>query len=96
MDRAILDRQPSRDVAPLLFAAMMIFVVTVVMGILNGTDLVNLSHGAILAHVHSGTLGWITLSVFAGAAWIFPCPHAAAVARRRDRRGSPIRRRVLG
>jgi hypothetical protein len=65
------NRTLSRDVAPLLFAAMAIFVVTVVMGILNGTDLVDLPHGALLAHVHSGTLGWISLSVFAGAAWIF-------------------------
>ena len=56
---------------PLLFAAMAIFVVTVVMGILNGTDLVELPHGALLAHVHSGTLGCITLSIFAAAAWIF-------------------------
>ncbi len=63
------DRTVSRDVAPLLFAAMAIFVVTVVLGILNGTDLVDLPHGALLAHVHSGTLGWISLSVFAGAAW---------------------------
>jgi hypothetical protein len=63
-------RTVPRGVVPLLFAAMAIFVVTVVMGILNGTDLVDLPHGALLAHVHSGTLGWITLSIFAAAAWI--------------------------
>jgi hypothetical protein len=65
------DRAVPRGVLPLLFASMSIFVVTVVMGILNGTDLVDLPHGALLAHVHSGTLGWITLSIFAAAAWIF-------------------------
>ncbi|HEX4942485.1 MAG TPA: hypothetical protein VFW51_08110 [Actinomycetota bacterium] len=65
------DRTVPRGVVPLLFAAMAIFVVTVVMGILNGTDLVDLPHGALLAHVHSGTLGWITLSIFAAAAWIY-------------------------
>jgi hypothetical protein len=65
------DRSVPAGVVPLLFASMAIFVVTVVMGILNGTDLVTLPHGALLAHVHSGTLGWITLSIFAGAAWIF-------------------------
>jgi hypothetical protein len=64
------DRAVPRDVVPLLVAAMAIFVVTVVMGILNGVDLVELPHGALLAHVHSGTLGWITLSIFAAAAWI--------------------------
>jgi hypothetical protein len=67
----VSDRTVPRGVMPLLFASMTIFVVTVVMGILNGTDLVDLPHGALLAHVHSGTLGWITLSIFAGAAWIF-------------------------
>lgn len=60
-----------RDVVPLLAGSMAIFVITVVLGILNGTDLVDLPHGVLLAHVHSGTLGWITLSIFAAAAWIF-------------------------
>jgi hypothetical protein len=64
------ERALPRGVVPLLLASMAIFVVTVVMGILNGTDLVDLPHGALLAHVHSGTLGWITLSIFAAAAWI--------------------------
>jgi hypothetical protein len=68
------DRTVPRDVVPLLFSAMAIFVLTVVMGILNGTDAVDLPHGALLAHVHSGTLGWITLSIFAAAAWIFGAP----------------------
>ena len=66
-----MDRTPARAVAPLLFAAMAIFVFTVVIGILNGTDVVDFGHGTILAHVHSGTLGWITLSIFAATAWIF-------------------------
>lgn len=64
------DRTVPVGVVPLLFASMAIFVVTVVLGILNGTDLVDLPHGVLLAHVHSGTLGWITLSIFAAAAWI--------------------------
>lgn len=65
------DRVVPRDVAALLFAAMAIFVLTVSMGILNGLDVLDLPHGALLAHVHSGTLGWITLSIFAASAWIF-------------------------
>jgi hypothetical protein len=66
-----LDRTPAGAVVPLLAAAMAIFVFTVVIGILNGTDIVDFDHGTILAHVHSGTLGWITLSIFAATAWIF-------------------------
>ena len=70
-----MERTPARAVVPLLLAAMAIFVFTVVIGILNGTDLVDFGHGTILAHVHSGTLGWITLSIFAAAAWTFGAEH---------------------
>jgi hypothetical protein len=52
-------------------AALLIFVVTVVIGILNGTNLVDFSRDAILTHVHAGTLGWLTLSVMATTFWIF-------------------------
>lgn len=68
-ERAVL-----RSVTPLLASAMAIFVFTVVIGILNGTDLWDPAHGPLLAHVHSGTLGWITLSIFAAGAWIFGHP----------------------
>jgi hypothetical protein len=51
----------------LLFsAALLIFIITVVIGILNGTDLLDPGHDTLITHVHAGTLGWITLSV-AGA-----------------------------
>lgn len=68
------DRVVLRSIAPLLASAMAIFCFTVVIGILNGTDLWDPSHGSLLAHVHSGTLGWITLSIFAAGAWIFGRP----------------------
>ncbi|MGH2821213.1 MAG: hypothetical protein ACRDJ5_11225 [Actinomycetota bacterium] len=55
----------------LLQAAMVIFVFTVVVGILNGTDIVEFGHPTLLTHVHTGTLGWITTSVFAAALWLF-------------------------
>jgi hypothetical protein len=55
----------------LLQAAMLIFAYTVVIGILNGTDLVEFDHKTLLTHVHTGTLGWITTSVFAAALWLF-------------------------
>lgn len=49
----------------------MIFVITVVIGILNGTDVWDPPRNTLLTHVHAGTLGWITLSVFAAAIWMF-------------------------
>ena len=51
------------EVQLLLRSALILFTVTVVIGILNGTDLVDFDRKALLAHVHAGTLGWITISV---------------------------------
>lgn len=64
------ERTVLRDVVPLIVAAMVVFVFTVVIGILNGLDVYDVPHGVLMAHVHAGTLGWITLAIFAGAAWI--------------------------
>lgn len=69
---AAIDGHPFRREVALLFqAALLIFVFTVVVGILNGTDAVDFDQKTILTHVHTGTLGWITLSVFAASLWLF-------------------------
>ena len=47
----------------------MIFVYTIVIGILNGMDIWDPEHDVLMSHVHSGTLGWITLG-FAGIAFL--------------------------
>lgn len=52
-------------------AALGIFLVTIVIGILNGMDIWEPSHNMLLTHVHAGTLGWITLAVFAAAIRMF-------------------------
>jgi len=63
---------PFRSEAVLLLReALVIFVFTVVVGILNGTDVTDFGRKALLTHVHAGTLGWITLSVFAASLWLF-------------------------
>lgn len=59
------------EIRVLLLAAMASFVYTIVVGILNGLDIVDFDQRRILAHVHGGTLGWLTLSVFAAALWLF-------------------------
>lgn len=51
-------------------AALVIFIITVVIGILNGIDVWDPPRNTLLTHVHAGTLGWITLGVFAGAIWM--------------------------
>ena len=55
-------------------AALVIFVITVVIGILNGTDVWEPPRNTLLTHVHAGTLGWLTLSIFAGAILMFGSP----------------------
>lgn len=55
----------------LYLVSMAIFVVTVVIGILNGADLVEFDRNQLLTHVHAGTIGWITLGFVATAVWLF-------------------------
>ncbi len=62
---------PALAVRNLFRAALVIFVITVVIGILNGTDIWDPPRNALLTHVHAGTLGWITLSVMGAAIWMF-------------------------
>jgi len=55
-------------------ASLLIFVVTIVIGILNGLDVWEPSRHTLLTHVHAGTLGWLTLAVFGAAIWMFGSP----------------------
>lgn len=67
-----LTAQPyAREITLLFFTAMAVFVFTVVIGILNGTDVVDFDQKVLLAHVHVGTLGWLTLSAMASTLWLF-------------------------
>ncbi|HEX4978485.1 MAG TPA: hypothetical protein VFV35_00325 [Acidimicrobiales bacterium] len=69
----VIDEQhPLRsEVRLLLQVAMAVFVWTVAIGILNGTDVVDFDRKVLLSHVHAGTLGWITTSVFGASLWLF-------------------------
>jgi hypothetical protein len=60
-----------REVRLLLRVALLVFVYTIVVGILNGLDLVEFSRPLLLAHLHGGTLGWMTLGILAVACWLF-------------------------
>jgi hypothetical protein len=59
------------EIRMMLLAAMVIFTYTISIGILNGTDVVDFDRRRILGHVHGGTLGWLTLCVFAASFWLF-------------------------
>ncbi len=55
----------------LFLVAMALFVVTIVIGILNGADVVEFDRNQLLTHVHSGTIGWMTLSIVASSFLMF-------------------------
>ena len=74
----------------LLGTALTMFVFTVVIGILNGTDLVDFDRKVLLTHVHVGTLAWITLSVFASTLWLFAEQPLQGLAGTWARRGAPL------
>ena len=59
------------EVRMLFQGALAIFLVTVLIGVLNGLDLVTFERPTLLTHAHAGTLGWITLGVFAASLWLF-------------------------
>jgi len=44
-------------------AALLLFIATIVIGILNGIDVWEPDADTLVSHVHAGTLGWITLGV---------------------------------
>lgn len=60
-----------RDVKWLFQVAMLVFTVTVVIGMLNGLKIIKFTRPELMAHVHAGTLGWITLGVLATFIWLF-------------------------
>lgn len=60
-----------RSTRGLYLVGMALFVVTVVIGILNGADVVTFDRNQLLTHVHAGTIGWITLGLVATAFWLF-------------------------
>ena len=58
----------------LYLVAMAVFVVNIIIGILNGADVVDFDRNQILTHVHAGTVGWLTLTIVASTFLLF---HAA-------------------
>jgi len=55
----------------LYLVAMAVFLVTILIGILNGADVVEFDRNQLLTHVHSGTVGWLTLTIVASAFLLF-------------------------
>jgi hypothetical protein len=54
----------------LYLVAMAMFLITIGIGILNGLNVVEFSRDQLLTHVHSGTLGWISLALITTTMWL--------------------------
>jgi hypothetical protein len=71
----------AEEVALLLRTALAVFVVTIVIGLVNGQRLGQLDprteRPLLLTHLHTGTIGWITLGLFAAVIWLFTAGRAA-------------------
>jgi hypothetical protein len=51
---------------------LLILILTALIGLTNATKIIGeLSRDTLLTHLHSGTLGWITVGVVSTAAWVF-------------------------
>lgn len=60
-----------RSVKHLYLGAGVLFLVNIALGLLNIVTEGELPFGQRLAHLHAGSIGWITLSVIATAIWAF-------------------------
>ncbi|MEO7229023.1 MAG: hypothetical protein ABIZ30_00350, partial [Candidatus Limnocylindrales bacterium] len=54
----------------LYLVAMAMFLITIAIGILNGLNVVEFDRNQLLTHVHSGTLGWISLALITSTMWL--------------------------
>ncbi len=61
----------ARSARDLYLTAMLLFVVTIVIGILNGADAIEVDRNQLLTHVHAGTVGWLSLAIVASAFLLF-------------------------
>lgn len=66
----IANESVRRSTRVAFLASALIFLVTIGLGFLNAMTSGALPRWQVLVHLHSGTLGWITLSVIAGAIWL--------------------------
>jgi hypothetical protein len=76
----------SSEIRWLFQAGLLVFVLTVSIGILNGFHFLTLPRQVLLTHVHAGTLGWITLGVVATCLWLFGEEGPMPASRRRIQR----------
>ena len=68
---AVNDQSRPWETQFLLRVGLVIYTVTVLIGLFNGFHFVEVPRAVLLTHLHAGTLGWITLGAFAAAFWLY-------------------------
>lgn len=62
----------AKEIRWLYQTAMLLFLVTIGLGMLRGIGLISFEdRNTLLTHLHSGTIGWITLGIAATVLWIY-------------------------
>jgi len=62
----------AQEVRWLYQAALLLFLVTIALGMSRGLGLIDFSdRNQLLTHLHSGTIGWITLGILASVLWLY-------------------------
>ncbi len=70
MDTATL--RFGREIRWLYQTALLVFLVTIGLGMSRGLGIVSFTdRNVLLTHLHSGTIGWITLGIFATVLWMY-------------------------
>jgi hypothetical protein len=83
MDERRVQDTPYADELVVLFGtALAIFVITVGIGLVNGQRIVELGRPVLQTHLHTGTLGWVTLMMVAVTIWLFTAGQTATDAGR--------------
>jgi uncharacterized protein (DUF486 family) len=61
-----------REIRWLYQAAMALFLITIAVGMARGLGIIDFSNrNQLLTHLHSGTIGWITLGIIATTLWLY-------------------------
>ena len=62
----------AREVRWLFQTALLMFLITISLGMARGLGLIDFENrNQTLTHLHSGTIGWITLGIFAAVLWLY-------------------------
>lgn len=67
----INDSEVEKNIVYIFVTAMVVFFFNILIGMINGLNLIEFNRAAVIFHVHAGTIGWLSVSTFAIIIWYF-------------------------